>query len=166
MHTGSMQTKSPEIFKLVDRIGEHYRASLANRFLKPAFYKLNLEHRDWDNIESLTEKNDLNRYQGFHLDDLYAKILSFARFVQQSRQVILGNAKGLAVAGLRNPTQQERILAEMAGANFGTNLKVLADLLNELYVVTTQVDQSLSNGKAPLYTRMGELHDIGAMLVN
>lgn len=163
------QVKNQDILALIDKIGDHYTSNIANRFVRPSFYKLTLDRREWDNIESMTEKNQTFRYQGYHLDDLYFKILALAKFVAEARKNLQPNIKTFVLAALSGgrggtSTPQDKILAEMAGNNFPSNLKVLSDLVNELFVKVTQADQSM-NPKAPLYTKMPELKAIGSLLV-
>lgn len=161
------QVKNQDILGLIDKIADHYNNNIANRFIRPSFYKLTLERRDWDNVEAITTKSTVYKYQGFHLDDLYFKVLSLARFVSQARKNIQPNAKTFALAalGAGRATAQDKILAEMAGNNFPSNLKVLSDLVNELFVKTTQIDGQLHGGKTPLYQKMPELKEIGSLLV-
>jgi len=53
----------------------------------------------------------------------------------------------------------------MAINNFSSNLQLLADLLNELYIKLVDLDKQASGGHAPLYTQIPELQDIGRQLV-
>jgi hypothetical protein len=53
----------------------------------------------------------------------------------------------------------------MAINNFPSNLKIFADLLNELYVKLVEIDKNASAGHTPLYAQMPELKDLGQQLV-
>jgi hypothetical protein len=53
----------------------------------------------------------------------------------------------------------------MAVNNFGSNLQLFADLVNELYVGLVELDKTDSKGHMPLYLQMPELGDIGRQLV-
>jgi len=53
----------------------------------------------------------------------------------------------------------------MAVNNFGSNLQLLADLLNELFVCLVELDKAEAKGRRPLYMSIPELKDIGRMLV-
>ena len=156
--------KDAHIVRLIERIGEHYRANISNRFLRPVLLQLSLDKATWDQIEILTEKLELYRYQGFHLDELYRQIAASARFVATARQLIPSLKARLGA----NLGGQERVLREMAANNFVSNLQVFADLLNELYVNLVEIDiknaKSIKNGR-PVYSQMPELSDIGRQLV-
>jgi len=160
-----MQIKDNAVFTLIEEIGEHYRSNVANRFLRPIFSRLVIERKDLENLEALMEKNSYYRYQGYFLDDLYGKILSVARFIFQARKVLLPGVKGYIQANSRNMSANDRILADMAGANFPTNLKILTDKLNELYVLTAQADTQISGTKTPLHQKLPEIQEIGNLLI-
>ena len=164
------QVKNQDILVLIDKLAEHYNNNIANRFVRPAFYKLVLDKLEWDTLESITSKNPAYKYQGFHLDELYFKILALAKFVSQARQHLQPNIKALVLAASAGgrpgaTSTQDKILAEMAGNNFPSNLKVLSDLINELFIKTTQIDTAMHLGKTPLYQKMPELKEIGVLLV-
>ena len=157
-----MQIRDAQIVRLIERIGEHYRTNISNRFIRPALLQLPLDKMTWDLIEILTEKIEQFRYQGFHLDELYRQIAAAARFVALTRREL--------VPGLRNRLgsnqgSSDKVLRDMAVNNFGSNLQLLADLLNELYVKLVELDKLDSKGRRPLYMQIPELSDIGRQLV-
>ncbi|MDL2229025.1 hypothetical protein LJC14_02125 [Treponema sp. OttesenSCG-928-L16] len=157
-----MQVRDSEIIRLIERISEHYRTNISNRYIRPALLQLPLDKQTWDLIEVLTEKIEQFRYQGFHLDELYRQIASAARFVSVARKEL--------VPGLRNrlggsPASSDRVLRDMAVNNFGSNLQLFADLLNELYVKLVELDKKESKGHLPVYAQIPELQEIGRQLV-
>ena len=157
------QVKDAYIMRLVERISEHYRANISNRFIRPALLQLSLDKDTWDQIESLTEKFEQFRYQGFHLDELYRQIAAAARFVYATRYEIAPTLRHrLSGLGSGGP---DKILRDMAINNFSFNLKLFADLLYDLYVRLAEIDQVASKGK-PLYRQIPELADIGTQLIS
>jgi hypothetical protein len=157
-----MQVRDAQIIRLIERIGEHYRTNISNRYIRPALLQLPLEKQAWDMIEILTEKIEQFRYQGFHLDELYRQIAAVARFVALTRREL--------VPGLRNRLSSsgspaDKVFRDMAVNNFGSNLQLFADLVNELYVNLVELDKLDSKGHRPLYLQIPELQDIGRMLV-
>lgn len=157
-----MQVKNAEIFSLIETIGQHYRNNIGNRFLRRAMSTMVLEPGNWNLIEILTEKAENYRYQGFHYDELYQQIVAIARFIYEARNSILPNLRHLA-----SPvsSDSDRVYREMAINNFGANLKILADYVNELYVKTVALDKESSGQKPPAYTRLPELSELGRYLV-
>ena len=157
-----MPIRDARITRLIERIGEHYRTNISNRFIRPALLQLPIEKQSWDMIEALTEKVEQYQYQGYHLDELYRQTAAAARFV--------GHARRDLVPGLRNrlsggPGGSDKVLRDMAVNNFASNLQLFADLVNELYINLVELDKLEARGKRPLYLSIPELQDIGRLLV-
>jgi hypothetical protein len=148
------------VIRLIERIGDHYRANISNRFLRPSLLQLPLDKMTWDQIELLTEKLELFRYQGFHFYELYRQIVASSRFVSVAR-----NEMPSLRARLGGSTGPDRVLRDMAINNFASNLQLFADLLNELYVNLVKLDQAAAKGRMPVYKQMPELNDIGRFLI-
>ena len=153
--------RDAQIIRLVERIGEHYRTNISNRFIRPALLQLPMEKQAWDHIETLTEKIEQYRYQGFHLDELYRQILAAARFVSIVRRDLIHNLRN-RLSGSSGP---DKVLKDMAVNNFGSNLQLFADLLNELYVCLVEIDKNSAKGRRPIYMSIPELQDVGRLLV-
>jgi len=161
-----MLLKNPDIFASVEKIAEHYRANIANRFTRRALTTLTLDSSTWTLVETFTERVEDYRYQGYHLDELYTQVLAMARFIFQARKQIVPNLRFLAGTGAPDRvSESDRVLRDMAVTNFSSNLKILADKLNELYVRIAAVDKEFSGTKPPVYSRIPELKDIGRYLV-
>jgi len=147
---------------LVERIGEHYRTNISNRFIRPALLQLPLEKQSWDLIETLTEKIEQYRYQGFQMDELYHQIVAASRFVSLCRRDLAPSLRNrLSGSG----SGSDRVLREMAVNNFSSNLQVFADLVNELYVNLVELDKTDAKGRRPAYMSIPELQDIGRLLI-
>jgi len=149
------------IIRMVERIGEHYRTNISNRFLRPSLLQLSIDKTTWDQIEILTEKVELFRYQGFHFDELYRQIVASARFIDVSSRDLLSIMRN-RLTGANSP---DRVLRDMAVNNFSSNLQVFADMINELYITLVKMDHVASKGRKPLYKQMPELNDISSLLV-
>ena len=156
--------RDAQIVRTIERIGEHYRKNISNRFIRPALLQLPLEKQSWDQIEILTEKIEQNRYQGFLLDELYPQIIATARFVSIARRDLVPTLR-IRLTNIGSSTGSEKVLRDMAINNFGSNLQVLADLLNELYVYLVEIDKIQAKGRRPLYLSIPELKDIGRLLI-
>jgi len=153
--------KEPYIIRLLEQIGEHYRANISNRFLRPVLLQIQVDKNTWDLIEVLAEKMDLYRYQGFNLDELYRQIAACARFIEVARNKSTIKSKINML-----PPGHDKTLREMAVSNFGSNLKVFSELLSELYKALVEMDKKdAGDKKKPLYTQMPELYDIEKLLV-
>jgi hypothetical protein len=158
-----MQVRDAQAIRLIERIGEHYRTNISNRFIRPALLQLPLEKQAWDLIEILTEKIEQYQYQGYHLDELYRQIAAAARFVSLTRRELVPGLRSRL--GGESGSGPDRVLRDMAVNNFGSNLQLFADLVNELFINLVELDKIDAKGHRPLYLQMPELADIGRMLV-
>jgi hypothetical protein len=155
--------KDAHIIRLVEMIGEHYRTNISNRFLRPLLLQLQIDKNTWDQIELLTEKIEIFRYQGFHFDELYRQIYACARFVECSRNTVMPTLKNKMNS---IPNGPDKILRDMAASNFSSNLQVFADKLNELYICLVELDKKVSSkSRLPVYSQMPELQSVGRLLV-
>jgi hypothetical protein len=158
-----MQIQDARIIRLIERIGEHYRSNIANRFIRPALLQLQIDNQAWNLIEVLMERGDQFRYQGYELDELYRQIAASADLVFQARTNL--------IPGIRNRQSidtmsgSDRVLRNMAVNNFASNLRVLADLLNELFMLLVEADKVQARGHKPLYAQMPEVADLGQRLI-
>ena len=157
-----MPVKDPDIYRIVEKVGDHFVNNVSNRFVRKALMILELQQAEWDRLENLTAKSEYYKQQGFQFDELYEMVLAAAHFIQEARVKMLPNIRNMLGAG---STDQERVLRDMAAQNFGVNLKILADLVNELYMKTTSLDKAAHDKKRPVYERIPELKDLGKMLV-
>ncbi|GHV36195.1 hypothetical protein AGMMS49546_01060 [Spirochaetia bacterium] len=159
-----MQVRDYQVIRLVERIGEHYRANIANRFIRPVLLQLPLEKQAWDNIEILTEKLEQFRHQGFDLIELYQQVTALAHFVSLTRREI--------VPGLRNrinnigsiSSGSDRVLRDMAVNNFSSNLQLFAEMVDELYHTLIELDAKNTKGRRPLYLQVPELQGVSGLL--
>lgn len=160
-----MQIKSSEIFSAVEAIAEHYRSNISNRFTRRAISSMSLDAGTWSQIEEMTEKIENYRYQGYHPDELYAQIIAMSRFIYHARRDLAPNLRVLASGGRDKVGGSDAVFRDMAIANFGPNLKILADKVNELYVKVVAIDKESAGAKGPVYSQIPELKEIGRYLV-
>ncbi|MDR0587038.1 MAG: hypothetical protein LBG26_07350 [Treponema sp.] len=154
-----MQIQDASITRLTERIGEHYRTNISNRFIRPVLLQLPFDNQSWDLIEDLTERAN----QGIHLDELYRQIVAAAHFVAVVRRELIPGLRNRIGRG--DASSQDRVLRDMAVNNFASNLQVFADLVNELFIKLVEADKADSKGHVPLYVQMPELTNIGRLLV-
>jgi hypothetical protein len=161
-HYKIMQIQDPQVIRLIDRIGQHYRTNIANRFIRPFLLLLPLDNTARNAIENFMEKGSQFSYQGYEVEDLYHQIAAAAQFVFYARRdmpsIRSRQDMGHSLGG------SDRILREMALNNLNSNLKVLADLLYELYIKLVELDKA-ENQRNPIYTQISDLADIGHQLV-
>ncbi|MCL1929285.1 MAG: hypothetical protein FWG07_10915 [Treponema sp.] len=154
-----MQVSDASIIRLIERIGEHYRSNISNRFIRPTLLQLPFDNQSWDLMEDLTEKPPT---QAIHLDELYREIVAAAHFVSVVRRELPTIRSRVSRS---DPSSMDRVLREMAVNNFASNLQVFADLVNELFVKLVDLDKANAKGHMPLHVKMPELANIGRLLV-
>ena len=152
--------RDAQVVRLIERIAEHYRTNISNRFIRPALLQLPLEKQTWDSIEALTERIEQYRYQGFHLDELYRQIIASARFVALARRDLVPNLRNRLGSG----SSPDRVLRDMAVNNFGSNLQVFADLTKELFLSLVELDKQDAKKGRPLYASFPELGEVDHQL--
>jgi hypothetical protein len=158
-----MQANDSDIAQIVQRLGEHYRTNISNRFVRPALLHLDLDNQSWDLIENLTEKSDQFNTQGLRLIEMYRQIEAASRFVSLARKELAPTLRIRLGPSLKGSS--DRVLLEMAINNFSSNLRLFADLLNELFLKLVEIDKQEAAGRMPLYKQMPELQEIGRLLV-
>jgi len=158
-----MAIKEQEIFGLIEQIGDHYRQNISNRHLRNVLHHLPLEKRTWDCIDNMIEISDYTRLQGYRFDELYDQIYAMATFISRVRTTILPNLKTYASA---NVPDRDKILRDMAFSNLGSNLGILADRVNELFLKVIELDKVEHRGQKTEYDKMPELADVGRLLVS
>lgn len=159
-----MQIRSPELFQKLEAMAAHYRNNVTSTYLKADLSTLTLSRRDWDEIELITARLDIFRYQGFHLDELYLKLLSLARFVKQARTQLGSNLKNLVSHRLASRPASERVMAEMVAANFLSNVSVLAEMVLELFYLVRKEDADANQGKHKDLASVPEAKEIETLL--
>ncbi|MDR2784516.1 MAG: hypothetical protein LBB83_01240 [Treponema sp.] len=151
--------QDPMILQMVEKLGEHYRANIDTRFIRNALLQISLEKSQWDLIEDLTSANQL-RFQGFMLDTLYRQLAAAARLAFLACRDLVPNIRN-RVPVLGSNSGSERILKDMAVNAFGTNINILAQMVNQIFATLVEIDKAdRKNGRRPLYTQMPELVDL------
>jgi hypothetical protein len=159
-----MPIKEPDIYKIVERISDHYQNNINNRFVRKVLVTLELPQAEWDRLDSLITKSDYYKAQGFQFDELYEMVLAAAHFIYQARQKLVPNIKSLLGQGVG--PDQDKVLRDMAARNFPVNLQILTDMVNELYVKTAGLDKQAHEKKSPIYEKIPELKELGRYLVS
>lgn len=165
-----MSIRSEEIFKIIEKIRNHYHTNLNNRFIRKALLLMKVPRGTWDAIARLTEKTDLYKIQGYPYKELYEQIHAAATFVHQAKIDVAPRLRILLSGGTetvfsRQKGGEDKILLDMAINNFPANLGVFSDLINELYVKAVEQDKADHPNERPVFERMPELKEIGRFLI-
>ncbi len=158
----AVPVKDPGVFKVVEKMGDHFQTNISNRFIRKALPMLDLRQSEWDRLENLTNELENYKIRGFEFDELYETVLAAAHFIFQARARMVPNIRTILAAGAGD---SERVLRDMAAQNFPLNLSIFSDQVNELYMKTANLDRQAHSKSKPVYERIPELKDIGRMLV-
>ncbi len=163
-----MPVTDADLFGLIERLGEHYKQNIYNRYLRKAFVNLDIDRTSWEFIDDLVELKDYRRIQGYTFHELYERIMAMADFTAKVRKKICPNLKFLVDSGPSKGGGLDRdaILRDMAINNFTSNLGVLSDKVHELYLKTVDLDKKGHKNKKPVYTRIPELEKLGQLLIS
>ena len=157
--------RSSELFKKLELMANHYKHNVASPVIKGEFPSLKLARRDWDEIELITERQELYRYQGYYLDDLYLKLLALARFVKHAKTQWGSNVKNLVATRYASRPASERTNAVMVAGNFVPNLSLLGEMVLELFYIVRKEDSDQNHGKPTALNLVPEAKEIEALLV-
>jgi hypothetical protein len=165
-----MSIRNEEIFKIIEKIRNHYHTNLNNRFIRKALLLMKVPRGTWDAIARLTEKTELYKIQGYPYKELYEQIHAAATFVHQAKIDVAPRLRILLSGGTetvfsRQKGGEDKILLDMAINNFPANLGVFSDLINELYVKAVEQDKADHPNERPVFERMPELKEIGRFLI-
>jgi hypothetical protein len=157
-----MIVKDPAIIALIIKVADQYNSNISTRFLRPLIVGILAEEDLSRNVSALTEQVDTVEAQGIHIDELYQQILGTSRFIYLVRTNVIPNIRNIASSSGKDAN---RIYRDMAYNNFGANISVLADLVNELYVKTVEYDKRHSPQNHLAFRDVPGLSEVGRYLV-
>ena len=160
-----MIVKDPEIIKLIQELGEHYRNNINNKYVKKAYLNLTLDMGDFNRIESFTEEANYAVSYEYGFNELYERILSLARFVHDVKSNILPNLRGLAGSAEGPQADKEKILRDIALNNFPANLGILSDMVHQLFIKIFELDKRENGESTPFFNKNPDLKEIGQLLI-
>ena len=169
----AMPIKDGDIIKIVDKINEHYTNNITNRFLRKALLILELPQSTWDTLDGFSDKATYGKLEGFKFHELYDFIVCAATFVHHAKKDIKPRLKSILVSSSSSvlsrqgqETSRDKVLKDMAISNFGSNLSIFADLVNELYLKTVAIDKEKHPHTKRVYEKNPDLQKVGQYLVD
>jgi hypothetical protein len=166
-----MSIRDEELFKIIEKLQNHYHNNLTNRFIRKALLLMKVPTGTWDTLGRLTDKSGYYKIQGYQFKELYDQVYAAATFVYHAKTDVMPRLKSLlgedtsTVFSRQKPdASKDRILQEMAINNFPANLGVFGDLVNELYVRAAALDRAEHPKGKPIYEHMPELKELGRLL--
>ena len=169
----AMPIKDGEIVKLVDKINEHYKNNITNRYLRKALLIIEIPQSTWDILDGFSDKAAYGKLEGYKFHELYEFIISAATFIHHAKKdvkprlkAILASSSSSALSRQGPETSRDKVLKEMAISNFGSNLSIFADIVNELYLRTVAIDKEMHPNTKRMYEKNPDLQKVGQYLVD
>ena len=168
-----MLVKNADIYKIIDKMKEHFKNNIYNRFIRKALLTMQIPQSTWDLLDNIVENADFYKVQGYQFDELYDRILAAANFIFHARKEVAPHLRTLLSMGgdtvfSRSPggPNTDKVLTQMAINNFPVNIKIFSDMVDELYLKTVDLDKEMHKHDRPVFERIPELKQIGHYLVS
>lgn len=159
-----MPVQDYEINSQIGRINEHVDTILNNAFIRKSLSKIVVPHEYQAGMDILLSKSDNYKINGYLFDEIYRGILGMAMWSYRARTELLPELK-YHLSGESMP-EMDRLREQMALENLRSNLDILADEINNLYIKTVAFDKTSHIQKPPVYKRMKELETLGQFLTS
>ena len=139
-----MQISNAVIIGLIKECSDHYRTNIANHYTSRALAAVPMDTATHTMLAMFTEHLEDYHLHGLDLHDLYVRLLAAAKLVQQLRSQVLPNIRKLVYsdAPLGQAKPSDKVMRDMAIANFAPNLRIYSEKLAEIYALTEAYDLS------------------------
>ena len=168
-----MVVKNADIYKIIDKMKEHFKNNIYNRYIRKALLTMRIPQSTWDLLDNMVENADYYKIQGYQFDELYDRILAAANFIFHARKEVAPNLRSLLSMGTgtffsrgKGDQNADKVLTQMAINNFPVNIKIFSDMVNELYFKTVVIDKEMHKKEKPVFERIPDLKQIGHYLVS
>ena len=159
-----MPVQDYEINGQIGRINEHVDTILNNAFIRKSLSKIVIPHEYQAGMDILLSNSENYKINCYLFDELYRGILGMAMWSYRARTEMLPELK-YHLSGESMP-EMDRLREQMALDNLKSNLAILADEINNLYIKTVAFDKVSHTRKPPVYQRMKEMEDLGQFLTS
>ncbi len=159
-----MPVQDYEINTQIDRIADHVDTILNNTFIRKALTRIVISHEYQAGMDILLSRSEAYKINGYLFDEIYRGVLGLAIWSYRARTEVLPDLK-YHLSGESMP-EMDRIREQMALENLKSNLNILADAINNLYVKTVTADKASHKKKPPVYQRLKELENLGQLLTS
>jgi hypothetical protein len=159
-----MAVQDYEINTQIGKIAKHVEVILNNAFIRKALSKIVLSHEYQAGMDILLSSSEIYKVNGYLLDEIYRGILGLAMWSYKARTEMLPELK-YHLSGESMP-EMDRIREQMALENLKSNLDILADEVNNLFVKTVAADKASHKQKSPVYLRISDLGNLGQLLTS
>jgi hypothetical protein len=157
-----MLITDPNIIGQIEFIITHFKTNITNWLMRPVLLHLPIDKQIWDEIDAFTNRDKQLEFQGIPLEELYRHLFSISTFVAAVRRdlpSVIRRCRSIEYS------ESDKVYRNMAVNNFSSNIKVLADQLNDLYCKAVELDKLyVEKDQQPLYLSVPAYQEIGKML--
>ena len=159
-----MSVQDYDVNTKVDRIADHVDTILKNGFIRKSLSRIEIAREYQSGVDILLSRDEHYKVNGYLFDELYRGILGLAMWSYLARTEMMPEMK-YQLSGKSIP-QMDRLREQMALDNLKSNLDILADELNNLYIKVVALDKASHRKKPPVFKRMKELGSLGMFLTS
>ena len=159
-----MPVQNYDINQKIEKLAHQHDIILNNASIRKAMSRIVIPHEYQSGMDILMSRSEAYRVNGYLFDELYRGIIGLAMWAYKARTEVLPELK-YHMSG-DHKSEMDRLKEQMALENMGSNMTILTDQINNLYRLTMEADKAAHSKKAPVYTRMKELADIGQYLTS
>jgi len=159
-----MSVQDYEINTQIDRIADHVDTVLKNAFIRKSLSHIVISHEYQSGMDILLSRSETYKINGYLFDELYRGILGLAMWSYRGRTEMMPEMK-YQLSG-DSISEIDRLREQMALENLKSNLDILVDEINNLYIKTVALDKASHKKKPPVYKRMKELEHLGQFLTS
>ena len=159
-----MSVQDYEVNTQIDRIADHVDTILNNEFIRKSLSRIEIALEYRSGMDILLSRSENYKVNGYLFDELYRGILGLAMWSYRARTEMMPEMK-YQLSGDSIP-EMDRIREQMALENLKSNLDILVDELNNLYIRVVALDKGSHRKKSPVFKRMKELENLGMFLTS
>jgi len=159
-----MIVKDEKIQGIINRMNEHYRLLLGNKFIQGYLNELSLARSDVADIEDLVNANRYYETQGYDLERMYDQIYSYVHVLKRYREEALPKMKNESQIRLSRLSENDRIRFKMTVDSVDDNLRIARNDLRELYDNVKRVDLATNGQESMVIFKRGHFKELESLL--
>jgi len=159
-----MPVKDSRLFEKLKEISRHYDILNGNKLIRNSIAAMQIPLAEKTAMQAITEQSEYYKNRGYSFDELYNGVLALAAFTYRCKKDILPQLR--TSLSFSKAQRQDKVLEQMAADNFQANLAIMADLINELYMICVELDRAANKKGTPVYKSIKELELFGLLLTD
>jgi|GEM_PF-1868215 len=149
-----MILKEKPIKEKLVKLSSHYHLFYNNQFIKYYLLDAKISKNIWIDIECLM--NSVNDFEtsGCELENLYEQISSFVTFITVMQNEVIPKMLNEENLQAKKSSSTSKVLYRMSLKNLPENIRILLNMINELYNTVKGIDISMNGEDNALYINL------------